>query len=396
MGFRKYLVPFSIAVLVMIYPLRGGDTLGLGFLPSALALALMGLAFVIRPQGRFVLVKSDILVLAYLLLALVSALVSGISDISLRYLFQIAALSMLPYVVIRGGGFSFDEAKKFLQIFPYINLFTACSMTAIVGPEQLMSYSGYRLGSEALNPVGIGYAFGVSTLITVAGLRLRACGLIVGLLSIAVSVIILVLSGSRGAMLAMAVALLFRGSIWRMVAALCVLAMSGYLAFGMLSQVMVSDRFFNVTDSTSVQARFASWTQALTMFDQRPLLGHGLGAYEALHGEYVHNVVLEHLANGGLALTIPFLLLVLVIMGNVVAGLAGRLNEMVMILALLGIYAFIVRLFSLSMANTKDIFLFLAMALSCAQSLQRSPSRLEERLLADIRQDKTHRATLAE
>lgn len=376
MGFKQYLAPFSISVLVMIYPLRGGDTLGLGFLPSALALSLFLLAFALRPQRYFVLANSDIIVLAYLFIALMSVLVSGISDMSLRYFTQIGTLSLLPYAVIRCAGFSLNDAKKLLQIFPYMNLFTAASMIAIVGPETLMSYSGYRLGSETLNPVGIGYAFGLSALITVAGLKLRACGLIVGSLSIAVSVAILVFTGSRAAMLALpfaSVALLLGKLNLRLAVGLCALTVSGYLAFGMLSEVMVDDRFSNAIDSASAQARFASWMQALTMFEQRPFLGHGLGAYEAMHGEYVHNVVLEHLANGGLALTVPLLLLVLVITGKVLAGVARRLNEIVMILALFGIYAFIVRLFSLSMANTKDVFLFLAMALSCAQSMNRNP-----------------------
>lgn len=374
MTIQAKLAPFSIAVFIMIYPLRGGDTLGYGFLPSAAMLALVVFAFAIRPKRRCVLATPDVTTFAYLLLLLTSALVDGASDISLRYLTQIVGLSIIPYVVIRVVGFSLDDAMHLIGVFPYVTLLSAASMVVIVGAQEIFSYSGYRLGTETFNPVGIGYAFGLSAIINFAALRLKLCGLIVGGGAIAVAISILILTGSRGPMLLMSgsllVLLLSRGGLdWRAVIALCVLAVTAYFVFGTLSEVMVFDRFANALQSASARARQESWSEALSMFAERPLFGHGLGSFEAEHGEYVHNVVFEHLANGGIILTLPLLLLVATLVRRVLQGKARRSSEIVMILALLGVYAFGVRLLSFSMANTKEVFLFLAMVLSCLQNL---------------------------
>lgn len=374
---KAYLVPISLAILVMLYPLKGGDTLGFGYLPSFAALSLMMLGFVIRPRGHFVFVASDVAVYIYLLFLLFSVLMSGISEMSLLYLIQIVTLSIIPFAVIRVAGFTHEDSIRFIKVFPYVAIFSAASMVIIVGSERLFSYSGYRLGSEEFNPVGIGYAFGISAFVSFAAIKLRLCGMVVGGLSATVSVAVLILTGSRGPMLAL-VAILFvfmlasRELNWRTLFILCVTGLTAYFVFNSLDLIMVTDRFTNSIESDSVQARFMSWVQALTMFKEQPLLGHGLGSFEVKHGEYVHNVVLEHMANGGLLLTIPFLFLFLSQLQRVFKGIRGQSNEIVMIFALLGLYAFAVRMFSLSMSNTKEIFLFLAMALACGQSLMRT------------------------
>jgi O-antigen ligase len=374
---KAYLAPISLAILVMLYPLKGGDTLGLGYMPSFVALSLMMLGFMIRPRGRFVFATSDLAVFIYLLCLLFSVLVSGISEMSLRYLMQIFTLSIIPFVVVRVAGLTLEDSIRFIKVFPYVAIFSAVSMVSIVGSERLFSYSGYRLGTDEFNPVGIGYAFGISAFASFAAIKLRLCGLIVGGLSTTVSVAILILTGSRGSMLAL-VANLFvfmlvsRELNWRLLIILCVTGLAAYFVFNSLDLIMVSDRFTNSIESDSVQARFTSWMQALAMFQEQTLLGHGLGSFEVKHGEYVHNVILEHMANGGLLLTIPFLFLFLSLMQRVFNSTRGQSKEIVMILALLGVYAFTVRMFSLSMSNTKEIFLFLAMALACGQSLKRT------------------------
>lgn len=376
---KAYLTPFSIAVFVMIYPLRGGDTLGLGFLPSLAALALLGVAFATRPKGRFVFTATDIAVIVYFFIIIVSMLISGVSDMSLRYFTQIVILSIIPFVIIRIAGLSIDDVMRFIRVFPYVALLSAASMIIIIGPTQLISYSGSRLGTEAFNPVGVGYAFGISAFASVVALKLRLCSFVIAGLSTFVSVAILLLTGSRGSMLALVAVLVLlllanarRNLNWRIALMVLVIAVTVYFVFDTVDSTMVFDRYTNALDSYSVQARYESWKIAIDMFQEQLLLGHGLGTFEAKHGEYAHNVVLEHMANGGLILTIPFLVIALRNVGWVFAGALGRSNEVVVILALLAIYAFAVRLFSFSMANTKEVFLFLAMAMSCAQSLRRT------------------------
>lgn len=377
MNLKRDLAPMVLGVFMMIYPMRGGDTLGLGFLPSAVVLLALAAAFLLRSTVRFVPGLTDVVIFAYLLLCFATTLNSGVDDVSMRYLMQILALSIFPYFVIRVFGFSLADARRFLAMFPYITILAAAGMLVTIGPGQILSYAGFRLGTEALNPVGVGSAFGLGALLSIAALRLHLCNTLVALLAVGIATTILVLSGSRGPMLALAISfvavLAFGKSLnLRMLLGIVAIGGVGYYAFGMLSSVMVADRFQSALLSASVDARQHSWAEAIRMFDEKSVLGHGLGAFEALHGEYVHNVVLEHMANGGFMLTIPFLAIIIALFGFAVKGARqSKTSQLVFIFAVAGIFSLIVRQFSLSMANTKEFFLFLAMAIGCAQDLRR-------------------------
>jgi O-antigen ligase len=375
MRLKKFMTPVSLALLILIYPLKGGDTLALGFLPTGVALAFFTFAFLRHPRNGFTFKVPDLAVAGYTVLIIGSALHAGSSDISIRYLVQILALSIYPFFVIRLTGLSAIEAARFFAIFPVMSLIAAASMVTIVGYDSIFSYSGFRLGTENLNPVGVGYVFGMSAIITIAALSARLCGYFIGLTSLTVSTVLLVYCASRGSMLALSIAVILlllikRRSKYRTLLALSTLLIAGYFAFGGLVDTMVVDRFRNPIDSVSAQLRFKSWSEAFDMFNQRPILGYGLGAFEERYGEYAHNSVLEHLANGGLLLTIPYLLIGTWLTVQIFHQRSGPINELALFLSLVGTYAFSVRLLSFSMANTKEIFILIAMVLSLSEGGQ--------------------------
>lgn len=377
-------VPFVMALFILIYPIRGGDTLGLGTTPTLLVLTLLVGAFAIRSKPRFVPVATDYVVFCYFILCVLGIIISGVSDLSLSYFLQIFMLSILPYGLIRVYGFSMDEAKRLVSIFPAFTIAAAASMVAIVGPTNILGYSGFRLGTEALNPVGVGYTFGLAALLSVFAIKLRLGNIAIAILAACVSIAILMLTASRASILGVGLVLIAmfvsRQSFnWRTVVGMCALITAAYFVFGTLAEKMVIDRFINFQQSASANERVSSWSQALQMFDTRPLVGHGLASFEVQHGQYAHNVVLEHMANGGLLLTVPFVICCLVLLSILAKNALRKSGQIIFVLALLGIYSFFVRQFSLSMANTKEVFLFLALAICCNQEFRRTLKRAERK-----------------
>lgn len=377
MKIRPYLVPSTLAIFLLNYPMRGGDTLGLGFVPSILILTLLFFAFAIRSSARFVPTHTDSIVIIYFLLCTVSIAVAEISDLSLRYIMQIFFLSIVPYAFIRYFGFSIDDAKRLLAITPYFTLAAAASMFAIVGPSQILSYSGFRLGTEALNPVGVGYAFGLAAIMCIFATKLKLCNFLIAGLAIFISMSILILTGSRASILAVAlimVASFLTGDLFsrRVFIVLILMIAAGYFVFSIIPEEMITNRFVSPLTSASVEARFNSWLEAFVMFEEHPFFGHGLGSFEAQHGEYVHNVVLEHMANGGIVLTLPFLFISFFLLYLAVQASRRFSSQIIFALSTVGVYSLFVRQFSLSMANTKEVFLFLALAVCCAQDMRRS------------------------
>lgn len=380
---KNNVVPLVMAIFIMQYPLRGGDTLDLGFLPTAVAILMVGLSFFIRTRRAAFLSLFDAVVLTYFVLIFVSIMIAGLDEMAFRYFIQITALSIFPYWVIRSFGFSLDDAKRFVGLFPYVAIMAAACMMCIVGPTDLIAYAGFRLGNEKLNPVGVGFAFGISAFISFISVRMTLCNYFIGAISIMVSSLIVVLTGSRASMLALAsimgVYFIARRAVdWKTIIILLVMFGVLYCAYGFLDEGMVDDRFINALESESAQARYSSWTQALLMFYDQPLYGHGLGQFELKNGEYVHNIILEHMANGGLILTAPLFLLIVYILRMTIANIKWCSSEFILLFTLLSVYAILVRFFSLSMANTKEIFIFIAMAISCRQSMISSKYKIAE------------------
>lgn len=117
------------------------------------------------------------------------------------------------------------------------------------------------------------------------------------------------LTGSRGGM----IALFFAAcgyAIWSTGRVrLLILSVTVVLFLGMLSTSLIPARRFQSIpqelDSGTIADRKGLWIEAVTVFDQHPLTGLGIGAPEGLLSIAVHNTALEVLMAGGM---ISFLL----------------------------------------------------------------------------------------
>ena len=381
-------VSFVLALFVLIYPIRGGDTLGFGFTPTVIVLSLLTGIFAVMKRRKYQPVLTDFIVAVYFMLSVLALFNAGFDALSIDYFIKIIALSLFPYAIIRYFGFSTEDGIRFLKIFPFFTIISALSMLIIVGPSNILGYSGFRLGTQALNPVGVGYIFGIAAIISVFALRLNVGNLYITISSISISILILILTASRASILGVAIVLalvsLARKNVtWRTFASVAAVGMVGYFAFASLSEAMLYDRFTRFQDSASVIARYKSWTEATFMFAERPIFGHGLGAFETEYEEYVHNIILGHLANGGLLLSLPLLVILFALLKLGFSYARHSAGQIVFLFAVLGVYSFFVRCFSFSMANTKELFLFLALALCCEQDIKRRRNAFKMSRLAD-------------
>lgn len=359
--------PFAILLLFFIYPLRGGDTLLLGILPTAIVLAIFVSSFVFQDKKVWSFGGYDILVILYFAALVLALIVSRDREMGFRYLIQIGALSIIPFFVIRLFGFSQSDGSELIALTPYMALLSLGGLVYIAGWDNLFdNYSGNRFGSDEVNPVGIGYIYSAAFVILLYGLIAGKVNLLFGTSALLCSMSIVILTASRASMIAAFVcaALVFfqqRKVSFVGLSLVAVLGVCVYFLLNTFTPEMFEDRFLNGGSSESVQDRAVSWLNAVDAVLENPLVGTGLGSFESKYQTYAHNFILDNLANGGLLLAVPIVVFCFRLISRLWTELTTPRRQNSPLFLILFLHAVIVRSFSISMSNSKDLFIFAAL-----------------------------------
>ena len=206
------------------------------------------------------------------------------------------------------------DEKRLCATLLFCEVFGALALALLVAlvasrvktPQDLLVL---RLGTETLNPISMGH-FGVSLAIVVGQSLVLARGhstlhtTILRSLVLVVSIVVVVLSGSRGPLIAFAAAFaVFIASFWRSIhawlwavfAAFAVAVIWGILEFQ--TELAIVSRFSRADVDDSNLARVSLFTGAVNQFEESPILGSAVVEYTQRF--YPHNIVLESMMSLG-------------------------------------------------------------------------------------------------
>lgn len=190
----------------------------------------------------------------------------------------------------------------------WVWLFVLTGLIAVIALSVAISSGGAELRVLGGGPNVFGRMMGmlcVSSLYLISR-RLRT----VFVVGVVVAVLLVVLSGSRGSLLALALAVVafaivdrLRISTW-LPLGLCALPIFTFLLFATEIGESATSRFQSRIVELTVQARHSAgregiFSDAIDVGLEHPWFGAGLAAFKAQEGTYPHNLVLELFSEGG-------------------------------------------------------------------------------------------------
>ena len=193
-----------------------------------------------------------------------------------------------------------------------------------------------------------------------------------------VVLVAIVATGSRGAFLAVAVAVLvlavatFGSGVLLRTSMMGVIGLSlfGVILWGVGVQLPVLpglERLTAVSLSNASDPRVELWSRAWTIWLDHPVLGIGPGQYEVLGGKVTHNTYLNFLAESGVLGFIAFFAFVLLAFRWAMrAGLFGRL-------LMVGVATLCVSMYSLNLQNVAFVWAYLGICLAAGVADRRKP-----------------------
>ncbi|PTR11625.1 O-antigen ligase family protein [Cereibacter azotoformans] len=284
-------------------------------------------------------------------------------------------------IIVSTGWFRVGSNQAFRATILIVTAATAFIYlsVAINGVNALLANG--RLQLTALNPITLGHTGAIFALlgvfITFRPNRMRDAPLIVaaGMSMLALGAVIVLGSGSRGAQIGSAVALLFFMSAQpikrklRMIAILLFVALAlapSMLEFianaGMSSLERIDDAL--VGDDAALTGRLAAYDGAWSVFSESPVFGKSIT--EPVTGTYPHNIVLEALMATGVAGGVPLLVALL---GGVYLGWRMlRRNSPSSWLAMLYVESLTGAMFSGAIYSVAPVWVSLAGLIALSQS----------------------------
>jgi len=266
------------------------------------------------PGSPFLLDKYIIIMLVYLTFSLLFLSVSvGYGSGKLRTFLMNVILFYLPIILVKKYS---DFVLVVKGIMVYGILFTIFSILSYLGfePIDILNISG-RFAPMGMNSIWVARHFSYAILAELFFIHLymkapsKNIGKLVGLtLLIAIQFYFIFLTGSRGPLLSLMLAILFviLASIrlrffYIVLIALAIMIVSVAALYFIPSNI--ADRLLtrDYSSQLTIQIRLAANLQALNMFWENKILGAGLGSFASVsYLNFPHNVFSETLAELGL------------------------------------------------------------------------------------------------
>lgn len=359
------LFPLTLSVFLLIYAIKVGDIYQLGFFPSILSFLLfIGSVLLVSKSGykpHFI----DFVVFTYFIVLIFCSIYSVDRLVSFRYLVQISAYSIIPYFIIRFYKFDLvilDKVPTYLSAF---SIPISLGIFFTLGKDGL--FHNFRLGNDLLNPVAIGYIFAIISISSFySALNTTSYQKYISIVCFFLAFTVTALAGSRtslgGAFFICILLSLYSAKTSKLfiIGVLSVVIFGLYNAYNIIVKLGAEERFVNIMESASAVERQTQFSSALNFFYESPLFGLGLGGIESVYGSYPHNILLEHLANLGILGSLPFFVIIL----YSIYGLFywdSYTPKITRFFLLILLFSISVRLLSFNMANTKEVFVFLAL-----------------------------------
>ncbi|WP_440885587.1 O-antigen ligase family protein [Vibrio campbellii] len=295
---------------------------------------------------------------------------SSVYNVYITFGLGVVLLTMFSIVSI-----SDEDITSFIEISRWI-LFLSIFIISISAFKSLFNgdNSLTRFGLDKLNPISLGKAAGACAIISMFTLSYKKLGKINHLLTVSafiISVLILFLSGSRGALLSFTVvcsiALLRKFSLTRVIFVSCVLI---FVVFSVNSIMSIIWNDFSLVErlaktggdeDQSANIRYQLYNNALEQFYNNPLFGDY--SVEREYMFYPHNVILELLMSVGVIGAILFFIIVIY---AIICNIKNNSEDKCLSNTMWGLLTFylVISMFSGSLFLSVELWVFLIISVS--------------------------------
>lgn len=294
-------------------------------------------------------------------------------------LFSITFLAILaPIILIRRP----KDALSFINAFLIVGLILA--FDALITGRTASEYEGAQLVASGSGPIALGRAAGQALVITVIAMATRSMNVVLGTAFAVVLAMALISSGSRGPLLAAAIAAIAvsifsktrERPLWirRLAAAAIVLAVAMFVfsAAPKLARERI-DYLVSGELGTSERARLSLYDLSLEIIAQNPQ-GVGWGGFADYHNIHIysHNLLLEVAVEAGLGVAILFAIWIVRMIRLARANASGRAGQTLFALT---IFFFINAMVSGDINDNRPLFTAFGGVLAIAAFEHRRRSR---------------------
>jgi O-antigen ligase len=373
------IIGFPFAALLETFAGTGSQSVTIPYrvLIAVLSIAVLGLMAFTRMRGK--LDPWLCLFMALYLLRLIYDYQTNYINGNMFAIQFYLGIVVLPMLAIALGGVSRFEDETLARWIMAGGL--VISLMAAFGQSFGLAYNPWeqygttqaRLGFEALNPISLGHIVGsaiLAAIVIISRNRQNAFWRIGGIVTIITGSILLIQAGSRGAIVAIAIAILWF-SLTK-VKRLIVVAPLIFLAmiFG-LAQTEVVERIISLQDGgafadASALERLNTQQMAIADFLEAPLFGAHYANPAWIDGEYPHNILIET----AMALGVIGLILWVIMLFKAASKTLTYTSFMRPMLTLLFVQKFIGSMLSGSIWSSDAVFILLMLVFTIDNNKQ--------------------------
>lgn len=376
----KMMKEIFLALFLCSYVVKLGEYLPISIYLSPFLFLLFLLSTLIDKESYKIRFCSfDIFVFIVLLTSITWSINSGLSDVVTFYIIQLFLYGFIPYFFIRFfwvvNEFTIVRlSKAMISIGPFVIIL----MLSMIGYSEL--FKGFRLGDDNLfNPVGIAFNFlsiGLFSFYLVTRRDINIFYKILGFICFLSSLVVIIMTGSRGSIFLFLVMFLFLTSKFitnklLIFIVMLILFLVVGISFSLLDSTMLDARFADPLNSGSALERKTQYSQAFTIFYDNPLLGGGFAVFSNTYGSYPHNLFLELIANFGVLGILFFFQLLLFCLYSLYRSYFVIKSDGFLLISTLLLCAFAIRLISFPLANMKELLIYSALFINYNQSLSK-------------------------
>jgi O-antigen ligase len=382
----------TFAVFIFSYVVEGGQRLL--YVPlSAIMLVITAAGFLLPiTLGRktyFKLNASDLSLWLFVMILFIGSYLAPDPQYGFMKAGRFFMAVFVPYVLTRVFMKRYDQLKRFLVAILGIASGVAIALIAL---SALQKSSGRMYFLEA-NPIPVAVLFSVGLIVAIIGALEHLwgdskLGKVYSIIIIPVLLYGLLLTASRGPLIALAIGLVsyyvFRGqSIWRvnlrlaLTSTVIIIAITFGSTIWNLFQITTIPNIYYYNPEFVLRGlptleRLEKYSTAITLFKQNPLLGVGTNGYELLtEFGYPHNIFLEIAVENGLLGLIAFGCFLMFVSRQgfrYVKFHLPKLNKQMqgagLIVIVITISLLIEKQFSFALDMNKDLFTFLGLVVN--------------------------------
>lgn len=244
--------------------------------------------------------KIDCILFIWILFTLMDTLVNDFKDTGFFLILKVVFMGLFLYFSIP---FTIKNKKEYFILIKYF-LITTLVLNLIVITEFILQGMPYgRFEFFGAHPIPLGMMGAVTAIVSLTTFVFKKINILYFIVTVIPSVIVVVLSSSKGPFLSMVLGLiLLLPSIifsFKKIGIISIFLSSIlYFVPKLNSFQLMMYRLTNVENDQSTLDRIGNYKMGLDLFYENPIVGGGMGAFTGV--SYPHNIIIEFLAQGGI------------------------------------------------------------------------------------------------